>query len=38
MAERYANVEQRLNDVLQSRSWRIMWAAGRPVRKLRSRE
>jgi SAM-dependent methyltransferase len=38
MAERYTNIEQRLNDVLQSRSWRIMWAAGRPVRKLRSRE
>jgi SAM-dependent methyltransferase len=37
MLERYTNLEQRLNDVLQSRSWRIMWAAGAPVRKFRSR-
>ncbi len=35
--ERYANVEQRLDDVLQSRSWRMMWAAGTPLRKLRAR-
>jgi SAM-dependent methyltransferase len=38
MLEQYTNVERRLNDVLQSRSWRIMWAAGTPLRKLRSRE
>ncbi len=37
MVERYINLEQRLNDVLQSRSWRIMWVAGKPLRKLRSR-
>jgi SAM-dependent methyltransferase len=36
MLERYVHLEQRLNDVLQSRSWRLMWAAGTPVRKLRS--
>ena len=37
MVERYTNLEQRLNDMLQSRSWRLMWAAGRPLRKVRSR-
>ncbi len=36
MLERYMNLEQRLNDVLESRSWRLMWAAGTPLRKLRS--
>jgi Methyltransferase domain len=34
---RYQSLEQRLNDVLRSRSWRVMWAAGLPVRALRSR-
>jgi SAM-dependent methyltransferase len=36
MLERYTNLEQRLNDMLKSRSWRLMWAVGRPVRKFRS--
>lgn len=35
--ERYTNLEQRLNDLLQSRSWRLVWAAGLPLRKLRAR-
>jgi SAM-dependent methyltransferase len=34
--ERYANVEQRLNEVLRSRSWRLMWLAGLPLRRLRA--
>jgi SAM-dependent methyltransferase len=34
--DRYANVEDRLNAVLQSRSWRIMWLAGLPLRRLRA--
>ena len=37
MLERYANLEQRLNDVLQSNSWRLTQAAGLPLRKFRSR-
>jgi len=32
---RFLNMEQRLDSVLQSRSWRLMWAAGAPLRKLR---
>jgi SAM-dependent methyltransferase len=35
MLERYANLEQRLNDVLESNSWRLGQAAGLPLRKLR---
>jgi hypothetical protein len=35
---RYQSMEQRLNDVLRSRSWRLMWMAGLPVRKLRNRK
>lgn len=35
--ERYVNLEQRLNDILRSRSWRLMWAAGLPLRRLRGR-
>ena len=35
--ERYTNLEQRLNALLQSRSWRLVWAAGLPLRKLRAR-
>lgn len=35
--KRYVSMEQRLNDVLGSTSWRLMWAAGAPVRKLRER-
>jgi SAM-dependent methyltransferase len=38
MVERYTNLEQRLNDMLKSRSWRLMWAVGAPVRKLRTRD
>ena len=37
MLGRYKNLEQRLNDMLQSRSWRLMWAVGAPLRKHRSR-
>lgn len=33
---RFLNMEQRLDSVLQSRSWRLMWAAGAPLRRLRS--
>lgn len=32
---RYMNLEQRLDAVLNSRSWRLMWAAGTPVRRMR---
>jgi SAM-dependent methyltransferase len=32
---RYANLEQHLDDVLNSRSWRLMWAVGAPLRGLR---
>jgi SAM-dependent methyltransferase len=33
--KRYASMEQRLNDLLRSRSWRLMWAVGAPVRMVR---
>jgi SAM-dependent methyltransferase len=35
---RYANLEARLDAVLASTSWKVMWAAGTPVRKLRERK
>lgn len=35
---RYTNLEQRLDEVLASTSWKVMWAAGAPVRKLRERK
>ena len=35
---RYQSMEERLNDVLRSRSWRLMWLAGLPVRALRNRK
>ena len=38
MLGRYANLEGRLNDVLSSTSWKLAWAAGAPVRKLRERK
>jgi SAM-dependent methyltransferase len=31
----YVGMQQRLEAILGSRSWRLMWAAGTPVRKLR---
>jgi SAM-dependent methyltransferase len=34
--ERYVGIEHRLNDVLESRSWRIMWLVGSPLRRLRA--
>jgi hypothetical protein len=34
---RYDNVEQRLHDVLNSRSWRVGQALGLPIRMLRQR-
>jgi SAM-dependent methyltransferase len=34
---RYTNLEQRLNDILSSNSWRLTQAAGTPLRKLRER-
>jgi SAM-dependent methyltransferase len=37
MIGRYANLEQRLNDVLRSHSWRLTQAAALPLRKLRER-
>jgi SAM-dependent methyltransferase len=37
LVQHYVGVEARLNDVVQSHSWRVMWFAGLPVRKLRSR-
>lgn len=37
MLGRYANLEQRLSDVLQSNSWRLTQAAALPLRKLRER-
>jgi SAM-dependent methyltransferase len=38
MLGRYANLEERLNAVLESRSWRLAQAAGLPVRMLRQRK
>jgi hypothetical protein len=35
---RYENLEQRLNEVLQSTSWRVTQAAALPLRKLRERK
>jgi hypothetical protein len=35
---RYANLEQRLNDVLSSNSWRLSQAVGMPLRRLRERK
>lgn len=35
---RYANMEQRLNEVLESNSWRLTQAAALPLRKLRERK
>lgn len=35
---RYANLEARLDAVLSSTSWKVMWAAGTPVRMLRERK
>lgn len=35
---RYANLEDRLDAVLSSTSWKVMWAAGTPVRMLRERK
>jgi SAM-dependent methyltransferase len=37
MVGRYANLEQRLSEVLSSNSWRLTQAAGLPLRKLRGR-
>jgi hypothetical protein len=37
MVGRYANMEQRLNEVLESNSWRLAQAAALPLRKLRER-
>jgi SAM-dependent methyltransferase len=34
-ALRDANAVRRLDEILQSRSWRLMWAAGKPLRELR---
>lgn len=33
--KRYRESAERLEDVLRSRSWRIMWALGAPLRRLR---
>ena len=38
MLQRYGNLEARLNDVLESNSWRLAQAAGLPLRKLRERK
>ncbi len=35
--QRCNHLEQRLNEVLESNSWRLMQAAGTPIRKLRER-
>ncbi|HEY8547356.1 MAG TPA: hypothetical protein VIL36_19980 [Acidimicrobiales bacterium] len=32
---RFQHLEQRLDAILRSRSWRLIWAAGTPVRLLR---
>jgi hypothetical protein len=37
MLHRYENIAGRLDEVLQSKSWRLMWAAGTPVRMMRER-
>jgi SAM-dependent methyltransferase len=37
MLGRFANLEQRLNDVLESNSWRLTQAVGLPLRRLRQR-
>jgi len=38
MLGRYTNMEQRLNEVLESNSWRLAQAAALPLRKLRERK
>jgi hypothetical protein len=35
---RYANLEERLDAVLSSNSWKLVWAAGLPVRLMRERK
>jgi 2-polyprenyl-3-methyl-5-hydroxy-6-metoxy-1,4-benzoquinol methylase len=35
LIQRYGNLEQHLDAVLNSRSWRLMWAAGTPIRRMR---
>jgi SAM-dependent methyltransferase len=35
---RYTEVERRYEELLSSKSWRVMWAAGAPVRMLRGRK
>jgi len=37
MIHRYESMRQRLEAILGSTSWRVMWAAGAPVRKFRGR-
>ena len=37
LVTRYEHAAHRLDDVLQSKSWKLMWAAGAPVRKVRER-
>lgn len=37
LVTRYEHAAHRLDDVLQSTSWKLMWAAGAPVRKVRER-
>jgi hypothetical protein len=36
--ERYEGMSARLEDVLGSRSWRLMWALTKPVRVVRGRQ
>jgi hypothetical protein len=37
LANQFVASHQRLQDILASRSWRLTWAAGKPLRSLRSR-
>lgn len=37
MIHRYESMRQRLEAILGSTSWRMVWAAGTPVRRLRGR-
>jgi hypothetical protein len=38
LIKRYESMRSRLDAILESTSWRVMWAAGTPVRKFRGRK
>ena len=38
LINRYESMRQHLDAIKESKSWRLMWAIGTPVRKLRGRK